>query len=312
MHKRFRVVNSRPSFIVRLTVVVGTLASLGIYAINQSSASTYVATKETESGIVTQPATIVADVAASGGQAIRFIQPGGNIMPVGDKPGWRQVLADDFNGSMLGTGWGKYSGNIPSMPGGVWDPARVQVSNGSLKLQAADRGDGTWTSGGAANTGAAKRTYGKWEMRMRMTKGNGVKYAALLWPSNGTWPVDGEIDFAEDGGGDRSGTAATTHYAGPDGTGHYIVQRSLKIDMSQWQNIGVEWKPGRLVYTINGQPWGEVTTPPAAIPDGPMFFAIQTEANTRGATQWMTTVDSTTPPLVTCEVDWLVVYAPSS
>lgn len=297
--------------VIRLSLVVVALAAIGSYTLIQSSAATYVASREAETGILSQRAILVDDSATSGGKAVRFTQSSSNdTMPVGDKPGWKQVLADDFSGTILGTGWGKYSGNIPSMPGGVWDPARIEVANGALKLHAANRGDGTWTSGGAANTGAAKRTYGKWEMRMRMTKGNGVKYAALLWPSNGTWPVDGEIDFAEDGGGDRSGTSATTHYAGPDGSGHYIVQRSLKVDMSQWQNIGVEWTPGKLVYTINGQPWGEVTTPPAAIPDGPMFFAIQTEANTRGATQWMTTVDSTTPPIVTCEVDWLVVYAP--
>lgn len=296
---------------MRLLIAASTLAALGVYAITQSSATTYVASKEAETGTLSQRAIAVDDSTASDGKAVRFTQASGGAMPIGDKPGWRQVLADDFNGASLGTGWGKYSGNIPSMPGGVWDPARVEVADSRLKLHAANRGDGTWTSGGAAQTGAAKRTFGKWEMRMRMTKGNGVKYAALLWPSNGTWPVDGEIDFAEDGGGDRSGTSATTHYAGPDGSGHYIVQRHIDVDMSQWQNIGVEWTPGKIVYTLNGQPWANVTTPPAAIPDGPMFFAIQTEANTRGATQWMTTVDSTTPPLVTCEVDWLVVYAPN-
>lgn len=311
MHKRYQFILLRVTSILRPLLAVSALAAIGAYAVSLSTAATYATGKEAETGTLSQAATIVADNAASGGQAVRFATPAAGTMPIGDKPGWRQVLADDFSGAALGAGWGKYSGNIPSMPGGVWDPARVQVSNGSLKLLAADRGDGTWTSGGAANTGAAKRTYGKWEMRMRMTKGNGVKYAALLWPSNGTWPVDGEIDFAEDGGGDRSGTSATTHYAGPDGSGHYIVQRSLKVDMSQWQNVGVEWTPGKLAYTLNGQKWGEVTSPAAAIPDGPMFFAIQTEANTRGATQWMTTVDSTTPSVVTCEVDWLVVYAPN-
>jgi Glycosyl hydrolases family 16 len=241
--------------------------------------------------------------------------PSGVNMPVGDLPGWRQVYKDDFSGTSLSSDWGRYSGAIPSMPGGYWAFDRVQVANNTLRLLAADRGDGVWTSGGVAlaeNANPAKRTYGKYVIRVRMDKANGVKYAHLLWPSGGTWPVDGEIDFAEDGGGDRIGTTATTHYADADGSGHYIVQRHLDaVDMSGWQTIGVEWTPGKLVYTINGSPWGEVTSPSAAIPDGPMFLALQTEVNTRGATQWMTTVDSTTPPLVVCEVDWVSVYAPN-
>jgi hypothetical protein len=60
---------------------------------------------------------------------------------------------------------------------------------------------------------------------------------------------------------------------------------------------------------LNGQVWGTVTSPAAAIPDGPMFFAMQTEANTLGATQWMTTVDASSPRPTKLEMDWVVVYA---
>ncbi|MGB4758545.1 MAG: glycoside hydrolase family 16 protein [Candidatus Saccharimonadales bacterium] len=280
--------------------------------------TTTTASFNAESGTVTGSATKVADATAADGQAVKFGvasgSPSGVAMPVGNITGWAQTFTEDFNGTSLDTsrGWGKYVADpIPSMPGGLWTADRVAVGNGVLTLTANDRGDGRWSSGGVANTGGGKRTYGKWLMRMRMDKSNGVKYAALLWPSGGSWPVDGEIDFAEDGGGNRTGTAATTHYAGTDGTGHYTVQRSTAVDMSQWQTVGVEWTPGNLKYTLNGQVWGTVTSPAAAIPDGPMFFAIQTEANTLGATQWMTTVDASSPRPTKLEVDWFVVYAQS-
>ena len=312
--KKFRSKKKQQNILAVATIITS-FAIVGVVHVFFTQAATPTAAIQPEDGTLATGTTIVTDAAASGGKAAKFAAPGtspsGEAMPVGNITGWTQTFTEDFSGTSLntGAGWGKYSGPIASMPGGVWDPARVSVGNGVLTLAAADRGDGTWTSGGVANTGGAKRTYGKWVMRMRMDKSNGVKYAGLMWPTTGNWPVDGEIDFVEDGGGNRTGTAGTTHWANADGTGHNQTQRSVTVDMSQWQTVGVEWTPGSLKYTLNGQVWGTVTSPAAAIPDGPMFFAMQTEANTQGATQWMTTVDSTSPQPTKLEMDWIVVYA---
>jgi beta-glucanase (GH16 family) len=225
-------------------------------------------------------------------------------MPRGDIPGWRQVLADDFTENALGSGWGAYEGPIPSMPGGVWRRSHVTVRDGKLRLLGHREGT-DWVTGGVMNFAQAKTTYGRYEVRFRMDAGNGVKYAILTWPQSNVWPADGEIDFAEDGGGARTGTAATVHYARD---GHQIIQRTAGGDFSVWHTVGVEWTPGRLVYTLDGVPWATVDTPFA--PSKPMNLAIQTEA-AKTCTQWMTCIDATTPAHVDLEVDWVAVYVRS-
>jgi hypothetical protein len=131
-------------------------------------------------------------------------------MPQGDLPNWKQVFADDFNGTSLANGWGAYDGEISSTPGGLWKDSHVRVRAGKLQLLGYREGD-RWVTGGLMNNGPATTLYGKYEVRFRADNANGVKYAILLWPASNKWPDDGEIDFAEDGGGVRDGFSATVH-----------------------------------------------------------------------------------------------------
>ena len=229
--------------------------------------------------------------------------PSGVPVPVGDRPGWRQVWSDDFSGTELGHGWGAYSGAIPSMPLGVWDPSHVVVRDGKLTLRGYREGSG-FVTGGVMNTVGGQSTYGKYEVRFRMNKGNGVKYVALLWPKSGIWPGDGEIDFVEDGGGDRSSATGTVIWS-DNGKDKEQLQHEVFSDFSQWHTLGVEWTPGKLVYTLDGHTWGAVES--TNVPDGPMSLALQTEAGS--CNQWMTCLDSSTPMNVDMEIDWVSVWA---
>jgi hypothetical protein len=227
----------------------------------------------------------------------------GSTVPNTDLPGWKLSFSDDFTGNTLGAGWGKYNGPIPSMPGGVWNPSHVTVGGGELRLLGS-KVNGQWTTGGVMNYVQARSTYGKYLVRFRMPKANGVKYAVLLWPASGRWPMDGEIDFAEDGGGQRASSSATVHW-GASVASKVQVQRTVRTDFSNWHTVGVEWAPGKLVYTLDGGgEWGRVSN--ANIPSGPMNLAIQTEAGS--CNLWMTCVDATTPSEVDLEVDWVAVY----
>ena len=224
-----------------------------------------------------------------------------NALPKGDRPGWKQVLAEDFNGSTLPAGWGKYYGTPGSSPHSWWEPSHVTVGNGAMHLNGYKE-NGRWVTGGVMNSHAASTTYGKYEVRFRMAKGVGVKYAILLWPKSDRWPIDGEIDFAEDGGGNRVHTAATMHYGVTDS----IIQREIfGQDFSVWNTVGVEWTPGKLVYTLNGKPWATVVSP--NVPSGPMDLAIQTETGTCGD-RWHPCPDATTPSRVDLDVDWVAVW----
>jgi hypothetical protein len=228
--------------------------------------------------------------------------PSGLAMPRGDLADWKQVFADDFEGTSLAKGWGAYNGDISSTPGGLWKPSHVRVQNGLLRLlgyQEANR----WVTGGLMNTGAATTSYGKYEVRFRADNGNGVKYAILLWPDTNVWPDDGEIDFAEDDGGVRDGFSATVHYV--SGGSHQTIQRQLKGDFSVWHTVGVEWSPSGLVYTLDGKAWATVST--THTPSVAMNLVIQTEAATT-CSEFMTCVDASTPSTVAVEVDWVTAY----
>lgn len=230
--------------------------------------------------------------------------PNPAALPAGDLPGWRQVYAEDFTGGSLPSGWGAYEGQPGGEPDGWWSPSHVTVGDGALQLKGY-RDGGRWVTGGVMNSKQASTTYGKYEVRFRMTKGNGVKYAILLWPKSENWPIDGEIDFAEDGGGNRTTTSATMHYGANDS----IIQRELTgQDFSQWRTVGVEWTPGKLVYTLDGKPWATVAS--SYVPSGPMDLAIQTETGTCGG-KWLGCPDATTPSQVNLEVDWVSVWTRS-
>jgi beta-glucanase (GH16 family) len=230
------------------------------------------------------------------------VAPTGTTLPIGDRPGWHQVVAESFSGNAVPSGWGTYEGHPGGEPDGMWLPSHVTVNNGAMHLNGYKDG-GRWVTGGVMNSHAASMQYGKYEVRFRMTKGVGVKYAILLWPHTADWPVGGEIDFAEDGGsGTRNHTSATMHY----GTDNSTIQREITgVDFSQWHTVGVEWTAGKIVYTLDGKQWGTVVS--SNVPRSVMDLAIQTETGTCGE-RWLGCPDATTPSHVNLDVDWVSVW----
>ena len=227
--------------------------------------------------------------------AVRRLPSG--AMPVGNLRGWRQVLAQDFTSNRLPRGWGTYTGRPGGNPNGWWQPSHVAVRGKDLHL-VGDWQNGRFVTGGLMSTMA--RTYGKYEVRFKVSRAPGVAYVLLLWPADEWWPMGGEIDFAEDGGGARRTTTATLHY----GAGNTQVQRHLHADFTHFQTVGVEWTPGRLVYTLNGRPWATVTNP--RVPSRPMCLALQLEAG--HGTSWSPAPSRATPRTVDMVVDWVVAY----
>jgi beta-glucanase (GH16 family) len=215
------------------------------------------------------------------------------------------VFTDDFAAARLdGAKWGRYTGQPGGDPGGWWAPSHVVVRRGVLRLGTYrdPRFGGRWVSGGVSNARALKQTYGRYLVRFRVDPGRGVAFALLLWPVRDVWPP--EIDFAEDGATRtvRRKVTATLHYGAQD----HIVQRSVRADFSRWHVAGVEWTPGRLVYTLDGRRWGTVHSP--HVPDEPMELALQTQAGTCGDV-YAPCPDSTTRARVTMQIDWVVAYA---
>jgi beta-glucanase (GH16 family) len=254
----------------------------------------------------TPTATSATETPLSGGLMGTGSSPSGTAMPVGDTPGWNQVFADDFNGPTLNTNlWRLYWGQPGGDPGGWFDPNHVSVSNGMLIVSAyQDPADGgKWASGGISSSPGLVQTYGKYLVRFRFDAGAGVAHAILLWPADNSWPP--EIDFSEDNGANRQTTYATLHY----GANNTQVQDHATVDLTKWHTLGVQWTPGRLVYTLDGKAWATVNN--AQVPATPMTMDIQTQAWACGTSTWEQCSNASTPSHVNLYVDWAVAYSMS-
>jgi beta-glucanase (GH16 family) len=238
--------------------------------------------------------------------------PSGVPIPVGNIPGWREVFADDFTGSTLDSQWTSYWGVPGGDPGGFFDPTHVTVSGGELVISAYkdpsddawDAGPNTYVTGGISSSPSFAQTYGKYLVRFKFGVGVGIAHAILLWPKSNTWPP--EIDFSEDNGSNRQTTYATLHY----GSNNTQVQRSVAVNLTHWHTLGVEWTPGRLVYTLDGTDWATVTN--ANVPATPMNLDLQTQSWPCGTSTWEQCPNETTPSRVNLFVDWVVAYARAS
>jgi beta-glucanase (GH16 family) len=236
--------------------------------------------------------------------------PSGVPMPAGNIPGWREVFADNFTGTSLDSQWTAYWGVPGGDPGGFFDPKHVTVENGELVISAYkdpsddawDAGPNTYVTGGVSTSPSFAQTYGKYLVRFRFGAGVGIAHTILLWPKSNTWPP--EIDFSEDNGANRQTDYATLHY----GANNTQVQKNVNVNLTQWHTLGVEWTPGRLVYTLDGEGWATVTG--AEVPSTPMTLDIQTQGWACGTSTWEKCPNATTPSHVNLYVDWVVAYAP--
>jgi beta-glucanase (GH16 family) len=234
--------------------------------------------------------------------------PSRKAMPSGKIAGYRRVFADNFNGSSLGRCWGKYSDSrIPSSPTGAWIPGDVKVKGGEAVLSASyDRSLGVWASGGMSLAACLTRTYGIYEIRFRIDKAPGVKYAILMWPEHEPWPEGGEIDWAEDAGGNRSYSTLTDIYSGAGGQKEQLPQVVMRANFSRWHTLRLKWAPGRLMEWLDGRRVANIAS--SHVPSDPMALDIQTETNT-DCSPYSTCIDRSTPSVVHMDIAWVVAYA---
>jgi Beta-glucanase/Beta-glucan synthetase len=241
----------------------------------------------------TSPESAATDAAA----------PSGVPMPVGNLPGWRQAFTDDFTGTTLSRAWITYEGEPAADPGGYFKPSHVEVSGGLLTIGAWREPEhhNLYVTGGISNRHTFASAYGRYDIRFRMDRGTGIAYALLLWPLDNRYPP--EIDIAEDNGRDRSILYSAVHPA----AGGRTILNEVPGDFTDWHTVSLEWTPGSLVFTLDGEPWATVTG--EAVPSEPMALALQSQAWYCGHT-WEACPDETTPPVVNLQIDWVVAYLP--
>lgn len=205
--------------------------------------------------------------------------------------GWQRVYFASFSAGLPADAH-PYDGGRPGGSNcGTWDATQVSVAGGQLVLGQSGAGAAARSAGLALGPG---QRYGKWIVRFRATPSTAMKYAFLLWPDSENWPVDGELDFAEDDGGNRDQTRASTASPDPAQPKAALYQSTTTAaDFTAWHTAGVEWDPAGVAYTLDGQVWARTT---AATPGTSMHLALQVQPTCAGG------------PGAAAYVDWVAVY----
>jgi hypothetical protein len=189
--------------------------------------------------------------------------------------GWRLLMADGFDGTTLDTGnWQAYGPDWPGNGGnGLRDGSAVSVGGGVLTITAQMVGR-TLVSGAVASR--VSTTYGRVEFRVRADPdpSGATSAVVLMWPTSGSWPIDGETDIFETGTEpQRDWFSSFVHY-GADNQQKWIGHDA---DATQWHTMALEWTPASIRFYLDGTLDGEVTDP-AAISDAAQHLCIQLDA----------------------------------
>ncbi|MQY03054.1 glycoside hydrolase family 16 protein [Actinomadura macrotermitis] len=222
--------------------------------------------------------------------------------------GWgRPVAAEDFRGRSLDPrDWDVYDG--PGHAGkGRRSPRAVSVREGVMTITG--RRNGT-TGGVAWRRGAQK--YGRWEARIRMSRGCACYHPVLLlWPTRGGGGVtprgeNGEIDYVETA---DDGRRAATSFFLHAGTARNERVRDTRVpaDLTRWHAFAVSWTPQGVSGYLDGRRWFH-TGDRRMLPAGEMGQTIQLDwfPGERGRTA--RGVDRDAP--ATLQIDWIRMYAP--
>jgi Ca2+-binding RTX toxin-like protein len=167
------------------------------------------------------------------------------------------IFQDEFSGTRVDpTKWPiSYGGSTYWNGAFRWDNSQVSVGNGMLDIGITKMANGSWATGGLSTTpnqwnpGFAF-TYGKVEIMAKMSaEVTGMGPCFLLWPAaNGVWPP--ELDILETPKGDGM---VTQHWPDPMTGGDVYKSHTYDIDLTQWHVYGLEWTPGRVTMTVDGQ-----------------------------------------------------------
>ncbi len=242
---------------------------------------------------------------------------------------YKLVFSDEFNGNSLDASkwntsflWGtdliingeeQYYVDILKDPEFGFNPFTFDGNNVTINTietppELAKKSlDQPYLSGIMTSYDAFKFTYGYAEVRARMTHGRG--YWPAFWLLNAYYGgEDPEIDIMEFIGDNQDVVYHTFHYY--DDSGKLRSSQSEPtpgIDYtSDFHNFSVEWKPGSIIYFVDGIEVHRITDP--KVPQEQMYLI----ANTAVGGWWAGSPDESTPFPGEYVIDYIRVYQKST
>ncbi len=252
-----------------------------------------------------------------------------NSRTVASSDGWRLVWGDDFNQpngaspaaakwgyDVGGNGWGNNELEFyTSRTNNSW------IEDGQLVIEARreDFERRNFTSARLLTRGKGAWTYGRFEARIKLPRGQGVWPAFWLLGTNISlvnWPACGEIDIMENIGKEPDTVHGTVHgpgYSGGKGIGAPVKLPSRAAISDEFHVFAVECEPDRITWFLDDRPYFKVT--PANLPKGARWVFNQPKfllLNLAVGGAWPGNPDSTTTFPQRMMVDYVRVYEKSS
>jgi beta-glucanase (GH16 family) len=195
--------------------------------------------------------------------------------------GWRLVWSDEFDGpdgsapdpakwgyDTGGNGWGNkeleyYTSRTNN--------ARIEDGKLVIEAKQEDFGGRNITSARLLTSGKGCWTYGRFEARMKIPRGQGVWPAFWLLSTNISsvgWPACGEIDIMENIGREPSTVHGTVHgpgYSGDHGIGGPMTLPGGAAVADDFHVFAVDCEPESIVWFMDGRQYFSLT--PAQLPE---------------------------------------------
>jgi beta-glucanase (GH16 family) len=110
-----------------------------------------------------------------------------------------------------------------------------------------------YTSARLNTSGKFTQTYGSFEARMKMSRGQGMWPAFWMLGTGGSWPDAGEIDIMENVGFEPNTVHGTIHGPGYSGSGGIGAGYSIGSPFADgFHTFRVEWSPNKIVWLVDG------------------------------------------------------------
>lgn len=221
---------------------------------------------------------------------------------VSEKPVWRLIWNDEFNGDKLDEAkWrAEDAALVKNNEAQYYSPGEVSVKDGLLTIRSrkASMGGREYVSGLVETLGKFSKTYGRFEVRAKLPRGQGIWPAHWLLPDNGTWPP--EIDFMEMLGHQPHKIYMSHHWVSD---GHKMKVANFDgPDFSEgFHTFMVQWEPQRIEWFIDGVKRHMVSN---EIPRTPMRLIL----NTAVGGNWPGYPDKTTQFPQFHQIDYVRVY----
>lgn len=218
-------------------------------------------------------------------------------------PGWILVWHDEFDGNAVdATKWRiEDAALVKNHEMQYYSPEQVSVHDGilTLKSEKKQRGGRPYMSGLVETKGIFSQEFGRFEIRAKEPRGQGIWPAIWMMPAAGGWPP--EIDIMELLGHEPNTVYMTNHY-GKWPNNRLEGTNYIGPDYTQdFHTFALEWDSSELRWFVDGV---KRFSTKKNVPSGPFYIIL----NTAVGGDWPGYPDKTTRFPQTHDIDYVRVY----